>query len=181
MRFDFTLGRSDDNAPRRSRGPVRRVLVLGDLRGNGAEAHDRVLDRKIAKVDVDNLDDVLARAAPVIQLGTGAGGERLEIRRFDDFHPDTLVDALSVFRRLRDVRTRLQHPRTFAGAVADLQGEATAGRARPRTRQVDPGRTTAGTRRHWRGCSGKPGAAPARPQAAPAARPRAPAAARSTR
>ena len=123
MRFDFTLGRSNDDAPRRARGPVRRVLVLSDLRGNAAEGQDRVLDRKIAKVDVDNLDAVLTHTAPAIQLATGDGTERLEIRRFDDFHPDALVETLSVFRRLRDVRTRLQHPATFAGAVADVQGE----------------------------------------------------------
>lgn len=125
MRFDFTLGRSDLGEPRRSRGPVRRVLVLGDVRGNGSETRDRVFDRKITNVDVDNLDDVLKRAAPVVQLGAGAGGERLAIARFDDFHPDALVEALSIFRRLRDVRTRLQHPRTFAAAVADLQGGST--------------------------------------------------------
>ena len=124
MRFDFTLGRSDLGGPPRSRGAVRRVLVLGDLRGNGTLVQDRVFDRKIATVDVDNLDDLLKRTAPAVQFGPDAGSERLEITRFDDFHPDAIVEALSVFRRLRDVRTRLQHPRTFAGAVADLQGDA---------------------------------------------------------
>src|SRR5215203_5551706 len=104
MRFDYTLGRSDLGEPRRPPGPVRRVLVLGDLRGNGATADDPVTDRKVTSVDVDTLDDLLKRVAPAVQLGSAAGGERLEITRFDDFHPDALVDALAVFRRLRDVR-----------------------------------------------------------------------------
>ncbi len=123
MRFDLTLGPSND-ARRRPRGPVRRVLVLSDFRGNGAEPADRLLDRRISKVDIDNLDDGLARHAPAIQLGDDAGGERVEIRRFDDFHPDTLVETLAVFRRLRDLRTRLGNPSTFADAVAELQAEA---------------------------------------------------------
>ncbi|AMY08130.1 type VI secretion protein, EvpB/ family [Luteitalea pratensis] len=167
MRFDFTLGRSDDDAAPRSRVPVRRVLVLGDVRGNGGQARDRVPDRKISRVDVDNLDDVLAREAPVVQLGPGAGGERLEIRRFDDFHPDAVVDALSVFRRLRDVRTRLQHPRTFAGAVADLQGEAigpgaTTSAASGSAPRVDPDTSTLG---RLLGQVGGVSAAPAAPAA----------------
>ncbi len=128
MRFDFTLG-PKGNAPRRPRGPVRRLLVLGDLRGNGAQSADRLLDRPIVKVDIDNLEAVLARYAPAVQLDAGAGGERVEFRRFDDFHPDALVETLPALRRLRDLRTRLDHPSTFAGAVAELQVEARSGKA----------------------------------------------------
>ena len=125
MRFEFRLGPSDISR-RRERGTVSRLLVLSDLRGNGAGPGDPLLERPIVTVDIDNLDDVLARHAAVIQLGAAAGGERLEIQRFDDLHPDALVESLSVFRRLRDVRARLEHPSTFAAAVADLQGTALA-------------------------------------------------------
>jgi predicted component of type VI protein secretion system len=51
-------------------------------------------------------------------------GERLEFRAFDDFHPDALVARLPVFERLRDLRVRLQNPRTSAAAIAELKGEA---------------------------------------------------------
>ena len=125
MRFDFSLGPTNTTR-RRPPGPVRRVLMLADLRGNAGDNADRVLDRTIAKVDIDTLDDVLARHAPVVQLGPAAGGERVEIRRFDDFHPDTLVERLSMFQRLREIRARLENPRTFADAVAELQADATA-------------------------------------------------------
>lgn len=125
MRFEYTLGPSS-NARRRSRGPVRRILLLSDLHGNATPPAEPVIERPIVKVDIDNLDDVLARLAPAVQLSPDAGSERVEIRRFDDFHPDTLVETLSAFRRLRDLRTRLGHPSTFAGAVAELQVEAPA-------------------------------------------------------
>ena len=110
---------------------MRRLLVLSDLRGNGALPAEPLRERRIAKVDVDNLDAVLARYAPVIQLGAAAGGERVEIRRFDDFHPDTLVETLTVFQRLRDLRTRLGHPSTFAGAVAELAADVPVSASAP--------------------------------------------------
>jgi type VI secretion system protein ImpC len=125
MRFDYSLGPTNSSR-RRPPGPVRRVLVLADVRGNGIESGDRVLDRPIAKIDIDSLDDVLLRHAPVVQLAPVAGGERVEIRRFDDFHPDTLVERLSMFQRLREIRARLENPRTFADAVAELQADIPA-------------------------------------------------------
>ncbi len=124
MRFDFTLGGPSGDAARRAPGTVRRLVVLGDLRGNGATSDDGLLDRRLAKVDIDTLDDVLARCGPSIQLGAAAGGERIGIARFEDFHPDCLVEALSVFQRLRDLRGRLGHPATFASAAAELQAES---------------------------------------------------------
>jgi type VI secretion system protein ImpC len=128
MRFAFAFG-SSTNAPSRSSGLVRRLLVLGDLRGNGTPSADRLLDRSIVKVDIDNLDAVLARYAPAVQLGADAGSDRVEFRRFDDFHPDGLVEAIPALRRLRDLRARLGHPSTFASAVAELQSEARSGNA----------------------------------------------------
>jgi type VI secretion system protein ImpC len=126
MRFDFTFGPSPSSS-RRDEAAPRRILILSDLRGMAADVPERILDRPLIRVHLDNIDDVLARHAPSVTLGAQAGGERLVIRRFDDFHPDALIETLSAFRRLRGVRKRLEHPSTFAGAVAELQAEAAAG------------------------------------------------------
>jgi type VI secretion system protein ImpC len=122
VRFDLTLG---SGRPARRRDPATpvRLLILSDLRGASTDAASLV-DRPIAKVDVDNLPDLLARCAPAVALGPEAGGERLQFRTFEDFHPDALVATLSVFGRLRDLRARLEHPRTSAAAIAELTAEA---------------------------------------------------------
>lgn len=140
MQFEFTMGPSS-RRPRPS-APVRRLLVLADLYGDQAAAAPPLLDRPITKVDLDNLDAVLARVAPAVQLAAHAGGERVEIRSYDHFHPDHLVDTLAVFGRLRGLRTRLNHPSTFAAAVAELQGDA--GSVTGASTQASPEATGAG-------------------------------------
>lgn len=122
MRFEFTLGPSGHEHPRRRPNGVRRLLVLADLRGSGTAGPADLLDRPIVKVDLDNVDAVLARCAPVVQLGPDAGNVRIEIRTFDDFHPDRLIEHVPAFARLRDIRARLKQPSTFAAAVAELHG-----------------------------------------------------------
>jgi type VI secretion system ImpC/EvpB family protein/type VI secretion system ImpB/VipA family protein len=118
MRFDLTLG---SGTPARQRGPEKpiRLLILSDLRGQSTDPETPLLDRPIAQVDVDNLSDLLARYAPSVIVD----GERLEFRAFDDFHPDALVARVPVFGRLRDLRARLQNPRTSSAAIAELKAE----------------------------------------------------------
>jgi type VI secretion system protein ImpC len=124
MDFDFTF-RPSKSSRRRDDTPAR-ILILGNLRGQEAETQP-VLERPIARIDIDNIEDVLARYAPSVVLGAEAGGERPQFRAFADFHPDTLVETLAVFRRLRDLRRRLEHPGTFAGALAELRADPIAG------------------------------------------------------
>lgn len=124
MDFDFTFGTSR-TARRRDDTPCR-MLLLSDLRGPATDVAEPMLERRIIRVDIDNIDDVLARYAPAVVLGPEAGGERLQFRTFEDFHPDTLVKTLAVFRRLFDLRRRLQQPATFASAVAELRADAGA-------------------------------------------------------
>jgi type VI secretion system ImpC/EvpB family protein/type VI secretion system ImpB/VipA family protein len=122
MRFDLTFGgprsarRRDDDAP-------RRLLLLGDF-GGDAQAAEPIAHRQIARIDIDTVDEMIARRVPSISLAPDLGGERLEFRRFDDFHPDTLLGRVPAFARLLDLRTRLQSPGTFASAVAELGAEA---------------------------------------------------------
>jgi len=146
MRFEFALGTSR-SPRRRDEGAPCRILILSDLRGNAAEVPERILERPLVRVDADSIEDVLARYAPSVVLGAQAGGEGLQFRTIEDFHPDALVERLSVFRRLLDLRRRLEHPGTFASAVAELRAEAAAGdvvppdEAGPRP-ETDDGRST---------------------------------------
>jgi len=126
MRFEFAFG-SPRSPHRRDEGAPCRILILSDLRGNAAEVQEGMLNRSLVRVDVDNIEDALARHAPTVALGAQAGGERLQLRTFEDFHPDALAERLSVFRRLLDLRRRLGHPGTSAGAAAELRAEAAAG------------------------------------------------------
>ena len=120
MRMDFSFGRST-SPRRRDSGIPRRILILADLHPAGDPG--RLLDRPVVRVDSDNIDEVLARYAPSVVLGAERGRARLEFGTFDDFHPDTLVRNARLFGRLLDLRSRLQQPGTFAGAVAELGAE----------------------------------------------------------
>jgi type VI secretion system protein ImpC len=71
-------------------------------------------------------------------LGADAGGERLQFRTFEDFHPDTLVKTLFVFHRLLSLRRRLEHPGTFASALAELRGDPIAGESVARQQAPAP-------------------------------------------
>jgi len=126
MRFEFTLG-TPPSPRRRDEETPWRILILSDLRGSAVEAPERILERSIVHVDADNIEALLARHAPSVVLDPPAGGEKLQFHTFGDFHPDALVERLSVFRRLLDLRRRLEHPGTFASAVAELRAEAAAG------------------------------------------------------
>ena len=147
MRMDFSFGHS--TSPRRRDGGIaRRILILADLHPAGDP--DRLLERPVVRVDSDNIDEVLARYAPSVMLGAERGRARLEFGAFDDFHPDALVRNARLFGRLLDLRSRLQQPGTFAGAVAELDAErgieprlAAAGGPQPATSPKAPDETAA--------------------------------------
>ena len=165
MRFEFTFGTSRPAARRRD-GTPRRILVLSDLRGDSADAAAPLLDRPIVRVDVDNVEELLARHAPAVALGAQAGDARLHFRTFEDFHPDTLVRHAPLFGRLLDLRRRLQDPATFAGALAELRQEAAV--TTPSERPVSPPVAADERSTFERLLGQQPGAAP-HAQAAPAA------------
>lgn len=123
MRIDFTLG-GPDSGQAAGRSPLRRLLVLADVRGNAGTVADTLAERPIARVDFDNLDALLSRYAPSIEFGAAAGGGPLVIKSFDDFHPDNLMNGVAALRKLHDLRSRLVHPSTFNAAVAELRGDS---------------------------------------------------------
>ena len=92
--------------------PPHRILLLGDFSGRGSrqEQPNRTEPPSIVSVDLDNLDQVLARLRPTLSVSL-LEAERLtatiEIRSLDDFHPDTLFQKLETLDSLRTARQRL--------------------------------------------------------------------------
>ena len=114
--------------PDRSEGSrTVRIGLIGDFRGRGTggtvEPGAILSGRRWQRVDRDNLDQVLARLAPVLSLKIpGAEGEpiALSFGELDDFHPDRLLAHAPVFANLQSLRDRLEVPETFAAAAAEL-------------------------------------------------------------
>ncbi len=123
MEFDLSLSRSD---ARRipQRGPMR-LLVMADFSGLSARAKPALAARPTHRVDLDTLDGVMRRLAPLLQLAAGG----VDFESLDDFHPDALLSRLEVFCALREMRGRLLDPGSFAQAAAALGQDAAPGPA----------------------------------------------------
>lgn len=143
VQVDVGMGREPTLQKPTAETPFR-VALLGDFRGRGAATGGagEIAGRKPILVDRDNFDDVLSDLAPEIRcrLGGGEGPEvTVRIADLDDFHPDRLYEYLPLFHALRDLRDRLDNPRTFARAAEELLGEPLAemppapARSKPRT------------------------------------------------
>jgi type VI secretion system protein ImpC len=147
MDFDLQFGRRGrSKAGRRGlQGPMR-ILILGDLTGDGARSEHRpataAASRKTCSIDIDNFEQVMARLAPRLQPeGSPPGGAEggIEFKSLDDFHPDGLFRRLAMFEPMRTMRARLLDPATSAAAIAELAPGAVQRPGGP-----EPGRTATG-------------------------------------
>ncbi|MEA3547808.1 MAG: type VI secretion system contractile sheath large subunit, partial [Thermodesulfobacteriota bacterium] len=100
-----------------------RILILGDFSGranrNVFDVED-LSDRRPLSVDRDNLDEVLSRLGVEIHLSIAGNDSPPALIRFaelEDFHPDRIFERVEVFQALRDIRKKLDDPRTFASAA----------------------------------------------------------------
>jgi len=121
MQFTLEAGRPA-SAARRGRGPLR-LLVVGDFSARPAAERRPLADRPTHRVDVDNLDAVIARLAP--RLETAAGS--VDFTQLDDFHPDALYQRLPLFDALRQERAR--PPAQAADLLGSLLGQGAAAAA----------------------------------------------------
>ena len=124
MDYAVSFGRLD-RATRATPGPAFRLAVLGDFSGRAArgilEQGEKLASRKPLKVDVDNLDAVLARLAPAITIPLGDEGTiEVPIAEMDDFHPDQLVEALPLFEQLLQLRRNLMSRAGFDRAAKEV-------------------------------------------------------------
>lgn len=105
--------------------PVR-IALLGDF---GAGAASGRLDtgsdlarRKPKSVEFDSLEDWLGQQDITLTLPIGSkrGGVEVALTDLESFHPDTLYRELDLFKRLLDLRKRLNNTATFDKAAADV-------------------------------------------------------------
>ena len=114
-------------------GAKFRIALLGDFSGRAnagkLETGAALAGRKPVRVDVDNLDDVLARTKLSLSLSLDeeGGAVSVPVGSMDDFHPDQLVENVDVFGTLLDLRKRLNNRASFDRAskeVLSWSGEA---------------------------------------------------------
>ena len=104
--------------------------VMADLSGNPAEALPDVGDRKFTDIDVDNFNDVLARAKPraafqVDNTLTDDGTKLLvdlSFESLDDFSPAAVARKVEPTRKLLEARTQL------ANLISYVDGKTNAER-----------------------------------------------------
>jgi type VI secretion system protein ImpC len=105
--------------------PVR-IALLGDF-GAGASAGrlntgDELARLKPRSVEFDSLEDWLGQQNLTLQLPVGAGGAPVDVPLgdLDAFHPDALYRELDLFKKLHDLRKRLNNTATFDKAAAEV-------------------------------------------------------------
>src|SRR5258706_8562024 len=113
-------------------GAPFRLAVLGDFSGGAnkgrLEVGDDLARRKPLRVDVDNIDQVMARLKITLSLPmTGEGAVEFPVASIDDFHPDQLYEKVELFSAMSELRQRLTSKSGFAAA----QKEMVAWRAEP--------------------------------------------------
>jgi len=110
-----------------------RLALLGDFSGRAnagkLETGAALAKRKPIKVDVDTLDDVIARQnlSLALPLAEADSTVTVPIGSMDDFHPDQLVEKLELFEQLLTVRRNLGSRAGFdraAKQVLSWGGEA---------------------------------------------------------
>lgn len=127
MQYEVNFGRLG-RAPRAASaaGSKFRVALLGDFsaRGNAGtiETGAALARRKPLRVDVDSLDEVLARRqlALSLPLAEDGGAIAVPIGSLDDFHPDQIVEAVELFAQLRALRRDLSGRTSFARAAQEV-------------------------------------------------------------
>jgi type VI secretion system protein ImpC len=110
-----------------------RILLLGNFSGRAKPAAP-LASRRPVLVDRDNFTDVLAKLDVQVHLPAGEGLPApltLRIRELDDFHPDRLYERLELFAALRDLRRRLDNPKTYRAAADEVRGWAAASSSAP--------------------------------------------------
>ena len=124
MQYDVSFGRLDP-ARRAEPGAAFRLAVLGDFSSRASigtvDTGAALAARKPLRVDVDNLDDMIARLAPRILVPLGDEGTvEIAIASMDDFHPDQLVEALPVFEQLLALRRNVMSKTGFERAMKEV-------------------------------------------------------------
>jgi type VI secretion system protein ImpC len=128
MQYEVSFGQVG-RAPRAAGAIGKfRLALLGDFSGRAnagkMETGAALAKRKPIKVDVDSLDDVLARQSLSLSLDLAEDGTHVAvpIASMDDFHPDQLVEAVELFEQLLTLRKNLGSKAGFDRAAKQVLG-----------------------------------------------------------
>jgi hypothetical protein len=126
MEYQVSFGRLGAAARAPATGQKFRLALLGDFSGRAnagrLETGEALAKRKPIKVDVDNLDDVLARMQLSLSLPLADDGSTIAVglAALDDFHPDQLAENLDLFSELRTLRRNLGNRASFDRAAKEV-------------------------------------------------------------
>jgi len=106
------------------------VGVLGDFSGNPTEPLKPLKDRKFIQIDRDNINEVMARMTPGLNLKVentlkGDGSEmavQLKFNSMEDFAPDAVVQQVEPLRQMQETREKLRDLLTKVDRSEDLEG-----------------------------------------------------------
>ncbi len=126
MEYNVSFGRLGRTSRPAAAGQKFRLALLGDFSGAAnagrLDTGAALAKRKPVKVDVDNLDDVLARMGLSLSLPLADDGAAVTVKiaAIDDFHPDQLAENLELFEQLRGLRRNLGNRATFDRAAKEV-------------------------------------------------------------
>ena len=103
--------------------------VMGDYSGDNAENRKALKERKFVQVDRDNLNEVMAKVNPKLNLqveNTLAGDGNtmavdLDFRKMDDFTPEAIVEQVEPLKQLLDARNKLRDLLSKADRSEELE------------------------------------------------------------
>ncbi len=104
--------------------------VLGDFSGDPTKKLDPLSKRKFIQIDRDNINDVMARMSPGLNLKVentlkGDGSEmavQLKFNSMDDFEPAAVAKQIEPLRQLLETRDKLRDLLTKVDLSEDLEG-----------------------------------------------------------
>jgi type VI secretion system protein ImpB len=91
------------------------VGMLADLSGQPAEPLPKLKERRFVEIDRDNFDEIMGKIRPRLDLSVpdtakGEGNLKVELHfsKFEDFHPESLVNQVPRLAKLLEARQQLR-------------------------------------------------------------------------
>ncbi len=105
------------------------VLLLGDWSGRKNRglhvSSEELAGWQPRIVDRDNLDQVMSRLGVELHIplvNQGNSSITITFNQLEDFHPDQLFNRLEIFEALGRTRAKLNNPKAFQEAAAEVRG-----------------------------------------------------------
>ncbi|MEM5299332.1 type VI secretion system contractile sheath small subunit [Burkholderia sp. JPY481] len=91
------------------------VGLLADLSGHPATPLPKLKERRLVDIDRDNFDEIMGKIRPRLDLSVpdtmkGEGNIKVELKfeKFEDFHPESIVNQVPRLAKLLEARQQLR-------------------------------------------------------------------------